>query len=69
MSVATHQDYRRDAVNNSPFASLPRVGRRTVIAVAGCAVMAVSGLGLGAYLDTSTAVAAEAPPSDTAALN
>ena len=54
-------DYRADraAAFSSPFA------RRWVLALSGCAVMALSGAGLAGYLDLSSASAADAPATST----
>ncbi len=43
--------------------------RRLVIAVAGCAVMAMSGTSLASYLDTSSATSAATATADVASLD
>lgn len=59
MSVVIHEHSRVHSYASSRFSATQTWPRRLIIVVAGCLAMAASGVGLGAYLDTSSAVAAD----------
>ena len=73
MSAVVHHDYVSAAATSTvrcqsaPLKSWPL--KRLVIALVGCAVMAMSGTGVANYLDTSSVTGADAAPADAAPLN
>jgi hypothetical protein len=64
MSAVVHEDYRR---REALSIYVPTRLRRTLVAAAGCALMAISGAGLGLYLNTSSATAADTSQASAAA--
>jgi hypothetical protein len=66
MTVRTYTPYADSAGRAAPVVAEPR---RWAVALAGCAVMALCGGGLAAYLDLTTVTAAAGQPSDAPPLN